>query len=325
MKIALFHCKDNRRIYHTLFESMCSGLANIGVSFDYFVNEREAKRVGEQADYDLSIVFTNALTRVGSIKDRQARHGGKWVTLYCSPIQKNELLSFENRESYLNSVQDDLYIYCDLVDNKYQAHVYIENKDSGDKRGGSLYSYAYSLKSRYDPNGPIIIPQQVFPEGIVPEGDLIALKIDFDKWLDIHIKKIRSSGFLNKIIVSKHPNRKVDYTPSYDNVEFSDIGTSNLMAQGCSMLYTLSSKVAIESILHKIPTVNYDLNSPLRICYRTLNTDTEKICSINTSIRIALNDLAHSVWTKKEVCDGQYASYLLNELVPYYDRRFVGL
>lgn len=321
MRIGLFHCKDNRKIYRTMFESLRLGFQTYGMKVESYDGENAAKAVGNNEKFDLSIVFTNAVTRTGSIRDFQLRNQGKYLTLYLSPIQSTELLTFQNREAYINSTDPNLLIYCDLFEPNGWKHFYLDG--NGPSRRQWLFDYLEQLLKPRKSNGYILIPEQVFPEGFTTDGDLIEQKINWPDWLNEQLSVLRKYHD-EEIVISRHPNRKArPLNLKHKNIRVSNEGTSILLSSA-KYLYTLSSKVVIESVLSGIPSVTHDLNSIVYECCNPELTLTDAWLFLLHRNWWA-NNIAYSIYKKSELESGTYVDYLLNVLLPEYDKRLVRL
>jgi hypothetical protein len=322
MRIGLFHLKQNRTIYTTMYNAIRIGFKKCGIPVSLFDREDRDKDFSNM-NFDLAVTFTNSIGRIGNIKRQQEKKKERYLTLYISPIQNKEFLHYKNRDHYINSTDENLLIYCDLLAQDYKRHFYLEERIH-DRYNKHLIFIEKANINRKD-DGYIVIPEQVFPEGITKEGDLQHLKTKFIDWFRPIYKNIRSVTD-RKIVIKKHPNPRgpVIKLKEFENVEVTDIDKGVLLKNSHSLI-TLSSKLCIESALNNIPTILKDLNS---IVYPICHNDELKVNDIRpdpVKKTEFLTNIAYSIWTKKELDNGTYVNYLMKELIPAYDKRNIGV
>lgn len=307
MNVGLILNKHNRSIYGTMFHAMKAGLEKIGIRPECFENfnlEREYLK----KNFDLVVAFTNAESKIKNLRIKQRKIARPLMVTYISPIQKNCLLGFHNREGFIESKEDDLYIYCDLLDKKYCRHFYLRDGLSR----GNLSIVDQLRLPRIKDDGHVLIPQQVFPEGISVRGNLLDGKWKWEDWFREVYQEIRQITD-KKIIVKPHPNRKV--TPETEGLVNVEIVKEGQLLRDAAAVVTLSSKMNIEGCVYGIPTVNYDLNSMVADACKSSPTDLifSNWAECNTPF---WNSISNSIWSKKEIAGGDYQNYLVKELLP---------
>ncbi len=305
-----------------MYNALRIGFKKCGIPVSLFDKEDRDKDFSNMK-FDLAIVFTNSLGRVGNIKRQTMKAKERFLTLYISPIQHKEFLHYKNRDHFINSTDENLFIYCDLLAPDYKQHFFLEDRIPDRYNSNLIFVENHKMTRKED--GYIVVPEQVFPEGITKDGDLQDLKTKFIDWFRPLYKNIRSVTD-RKIVIKKHPNPRgpVIKTKEFQNVEVTDIDKGALLKDAHSLI-TLSSKLCIESALNTIPTVVKDLNS---IVYPICSDDELKIDNLKYDpLRKTeyLRDIAYSIWKKKELDNGAYVNYLMKELIPAYDKRNIGV
>lgn len=252
---------------------------------------------------DLYVLYTNTYSKSHKILQKKPV-----VSLFYSQLQNGHLANlYDEEKPNQNSI-----IFSELLKNAKSFYI--------KKQPVERFSFNLELKPWEKTDKPIIISEQIYPEGYFNFQNLQKVEIKWVDWARETIRRIQDICG-KKIIVTFKKNRAdilKNHTNTDTNYQFPvEFASKDIFELEASTFVTLSSKSIYKFIMNGIPCFSFDDSA---MGYDVCNHNLIDVCNPKLFDRKQwLKDISYVNWTAREIRSGDYFEYVKSTLLPAFN------